>query len=199
MVLELKRLLIAVALVFVASPLLADTLILFKNGKAMRVKSVTKDGQWLKCEFEDKNFISVPASGVLKLEEAALGGTAGELRPNQVAVGSGGGYVPGPRGGPDSGQATEAPVEADSDTTADDPEDYMRADPVAARAEAAGRYNFRGGVPIPPGQNPGVQQGLQQLNQPRTPFANRRLSEQRGSNRNRIPSPPDQQPSTPDE
>lgn len=192
MVLQLKRLLIAVALVFVASPLFADTLVLFKNGKAMRVKSVTKEGQWLKCEFEDKNFISVPAAGVLRVEEAALGGTAGELRPNQVAVGSGGGYVPGPRGGSEPAPMIEPPVEEDPGTTAGDQEDFLR------QQTAVGRTNFRG-IPIPPGQNPGVQQGLQQLNQAGTPFQNRRLNEQRGSNRNRIPLPPNQQPSAPDE
>lgn len=185
-------------MVFVGSSLFADTLVLFKNGKAMRVKSATKEGQWLKCEFEDKNFISVPAAGVLKVEEAALGGTAGELRPNQVAVGSGGGYVPGPRGGPDSTPGSEPPVEEDPATAVADQEDYVRQQAVAGRASVAGRDKFRG-VPIPPGQNPGVQQGLQQLNQPGTPFPNRRLNESRGSNRNRIPVPPNQQATAPDE
>lgn len=194
----MKRVLTALAMVFVVSPLFADTLVMFKNGKAMRVKSATKEGQWLKCEFEDKNFISVPAAGVLKVEEAALGGTAGELRANQVAVGTGGGYVPGPRGGPDAAPASEPPVEEDPATTAGDQEDFLRQQAVAGRASFAGRDKFRG-TPIPPGQNPGVQQGLQQLNQPGTPFPNRRLNESRGSNRNRIPVPPNQQATAPDE
>ena len=183
MVLRLKSLGLAIVLVFGSVPLLADTLVLFKNGKAMRVKSVTKEGKWLKCEFEDKNFISVPAAGVLRVEEAALGGTAGELRPNQVAAGTGGGYVPGPRGGGEPAPQIEPLPE--EDTTEGDKEDFLRQPAVV------GRTNFRG-IPIPPGQNPGIQQGLGPLNQPNTPFQNRRLNEQRGLNRSRIPGAKEQ-------
>jgi len=202
MVLKLKTAIIMSGLVLMASPLLADSLVMFRNGKAMRVKSVIKDGDWLKCEFEDKNFISVPAAGVLKIEEAALGSTAGELRANQVAAGTGGGYVPPPR---DAGVPNE-PAEEESAPPPPD-EDFLRQQQlqqqqqlgvVGGRGSLANR-NGRAGVPIPPGTNPGVQQGvpqgiqgLQPLNQANSPFHNRRLSEQRGINRNRTAQPQNQ-------
>ena len=191
------RLKILLAVVLVASPVYADSLVMFKNGKAMRVKSVTKDGQWLKCEFEDKNFIAVPASGVLKVEAAEPGGTAGELRANQVAAGTGGGYVPPPR---DGAIQNEAPVEDDPSTGIAEEQAAVAQQPAALIRGSAGdrRNNFRG-IPIPPGTNPGVQQGLQPLNQANSPFQSRRLNEQRGSNRNRVPNSTNQPQSAPDE
>lgn len=185
--------LVALAALFsVSSPALADKLVVFRNGKAMRVKSATKDGKWLKCEFEDKNYISVPGSTVLAIEEAALGASTGDLRPNQVAAGSGGGYVPGPRGG-DAGPPPEAPL-SDNQISDDDPsigveeeQAYQRQKAMEAQA-AAGRRGMTRGIPIAPGQNPGaIQQGLtgipggfQPLNQATTPFQNRRLNTRRG-------------------
>ena len=197
----MKRLLIALALVFIASPLPADTLVLFKNGKAMRVKSVTKDGQWLKCEFEDKNFISVPASGVLRVEEAALGGSGGELRPNQVAAGTGGAYVPPPRGGSDQGPPPEMPPEEDLAAAIAEEQAAVARQGPPRPGVVGGRGNLPGGrgIPIPPGQNPGIQQGFQPLNQAGTPFQNRRLNEQRGGSRIRTQIPVEQPSSATDE
>src|SRR5262245_7399166 len=81
-----KAVMIALTLVSLSQvPATADHLVVFKNGKAMRVVSTTKDGKWLKCAFDDKTFLSIPASQVASVEEtaAATGGPA--LKVNQVA------------------------------------------------------------------------------------------------------------------
>jgi len=78
----------------------ADKLVLFKNGKALRVKAAVPDGKWLKCDFENGNFMSVPAAEVRKVEDAALGGKEGTFRANQVAEGVGTPYSPPPPGNP---------------------------------------------------------------------------------------------------
>lgn len=77
---------------------LADKLVVFKNGKAMKVKSISQDGKWVKCEFEEKNYLAVEASRILSVEDVVPGSSAGDLRPNQVIAGSGGGYTPAPGG-----------------------------------------------------------------------------------------------------
>src|SRR5262245_42516703 len=154
-----KKLIIVLAAVFVASPVLADSLVMFKNGKAMRVKTVTKQKDWLKCEFEDKNFISVPASSIARIEEADLGGKACELRATPVETGTGGGYVPPPRD--QSVQNDPPPAEEEQVQPSPQDEDFLRQQGVGVNGvnrPAGGRQPGRG-VPIPQGVNPGVQQG----------------------------------------
>ena len=94
----------------------ADKLIFFKNGKALRVKSVKEDGVWLRCELEAKNVLSVPNAGVLSIEEAST--PAREAPMNQVAVGTGTPYTGRGGGGggggeqPDYAAAAEAAAAA---------------------------------------------------------------------------------------
>jgi hypothetical protein len=134
-----------------SGPASADKLVLFKNGKAMRVKTVTSDGQWLKCEFEDKNFLSVRASSVLGVEDAVLGSQTGELRPNQVAVGVGGGaFNPGPAGIGAGGPPPEVAQSAD--------EAQDQADLQAAIAEEQAARN--GQPQVQQGQQFGVNNGF---------------------------------------
>ena len=76
------------------SPAFADKLVVFKNGKAMRVKSVQKDGTWLRCEFDNNDFLSVPANRVASIEDASAASPGKEVRVNQVAAGSGSPYQP---------------------------------------------------------------------------------------------------------
>src|SRR5688572_32364573 len=86
---RLPILLTVVAALAAAGSARADKLVIFKNGKALKATSVVKDGLWLKCEFDKGNFISVKASAVESIEEAAVGSNEGELRTNKVAPGSG--------------------------------------------------------------------------------------------------------------
>jgi hypothetical protein len=173
-----------VALSVVPSPAMADKLVLFKNGKALRAKTAVKDGIWLKCEIEDKNYISVPASFVLSIEESGLGAAGDSLRPNQVAAGSGGGYVPSPRGGGDAAPPPEV-NSADPSVPQDDPEyaaglEEEQAYQRQRAMEMQAQVNRRGGAPMTPVQT-GLPGGLQPLNQPGTPFQNRRLNQRGGT------------------
>ncbi len=154
----------AVVLTLSAGPAAADKLVVFKNGKAMRVKSVQNEGKWMKCEFEDKNFISVLASTVADVEEAVSSSSAGELRPTQVASssgGGGGGYSPPPQAAnpsypPEISQAVtpipEAPTEQDAQAE-------LEAEQAAIQAEQRTGGLRRYGAQ--PQQAPG---GLQPLN-----------------------------------
>jgi hypothetical protein len=85
----------SLALIFMmgALPALADKLVLFKNGKVMRVKSVdTKDG-WTRMKIGKKNIMAVRSSYILAVEEAAAAGknSVGSSLPNQATVGGRGG------------------------------------------------------------------------------------------------------------
>jgi hypothetical protein len=82
-----------------ARPALAEKLVIFKNGKALRVKSIKEDGKWLRLEFDGKDFLAVPFSGVASIEDSISNAGVSEMKLNQVAAGSGGavgggGYVP---------------------------------------------------------------------------------------------------------
>jgi hypothetical protein len=78
------------ALALAAPDAMADKLVIFKNGKAMRVKSATLENKWLKFDLDGENFIAVKASEVQTMEDVAGGSSEGSLTPNQVAAGSGG-------------------------------------------------------------------------------------------------------------
>jgi hypothetical protein len=83
------------ALALAAPDAMADKLVIFKNGKAMRVKAATPEGKWLKFDLDGENFIAVRASEVQGMEDVAGGSSEGSMTPNQVAAGSGGGaYSP---------------------------------------------------------------------------------------------------------
>lgn len=170
-------------------PASADKLVVFKNGKAMKVKSVTMDGKWAKCEFEDKNFISVHSSTILNIEDAASGSNAGELRPNQVAAGVGGGFNPGP-GGFAGGAPPEVPPAQQEDQAQD------QADMQAAIAEErAAREQSQQGLGNPTGLGRrGTRVGGQPGATPAQPqgsiFQNRSLTQRGTSPRVVVPSAP---------
>ena len=171
-------------------PASADKLVVFKNGKAMKVKSITHDGKWLKCEFDDKNYLAVEATKVLNIEEVAVGSSAGELRPNQVVAGGVGGFSPGPGGIGAGGVPPEtAPAPDESAQEQADIQAAIAEEQAARQAQAQqqglgvnngannglGRRGTRiGGQPVgQPNQN-----GLQPT-QPGSIFQNRNLT-QRG-------------------
>jgi hypothetical protein len=194
---------VVVAILFSAvasGPAWADKLVIFKNGKALRVKSAKQDGKWLKCEFEDKSFISVLNAGVLSVEESVAGSREGELKPNQVASG-GGGFGPGARGG-DGGVPSEVPAQGDS--SQEDQEEAARA--VAEeqaeiqrqnQANQAGQGDPRRGRIGQNRSNPMLPGGLQPLNpQPATLTAPNRQPgrglSRRGMNRGMVTQLPGQ-------
>ncbi|HET9481328.1 MAG TPA: hypothetical protein VFP98_06180 [Candidatus Polarisedimenticolia bacterium] len=153
------------------APARADKLVIFKNGKSLRVKSAVKDGKWLKCQFEDKNSMSVLADGVLSIEEAALGAREGEFRANQVAVGSG--YTPRSspvRPGAGGGQPAEISAQESADLAASiaEEQEARRLNPPNQTGRPGRRGRF-GAVP----QQPPIIQGLTPLNQTGTPFQSR--------------------------
>lgn len=174
-----------------ADPAFAEKLVVFKNGKALRAKSVVEDGRWLKCEFEDGNFMSVPAGSVLRVAEADLAPGAGASRANQVAAGSGGGFVP-PR-------AAFQPNDGSGEANLEDQQAAGRAPGLEnALAEEQAEMQQQG---IRPGLNrapptpqnpllPGSLTPLTPLNQVRTPFQDRNnsrtLTPQRGPVRNPV-------------
>jgi len=63
---------IASAFLAITSTASADKLVVFKNGKVMLAKAVTVEGEWLKCEFEGGNFLSIPGGRVASIEESTL-------------------------------------------------------------------------------------------------------------------------------
>ena len=169
-----------------AGPAHADKLVVFKNGKALKAKSVTKDGAWLKCEFEGTNFISVKASSVDSIEEAAVGSNEGDLRFNKVAASSGS-YTPNrPPAYTDEGHQ-EAQAQAAQQQAQD--EEAAMAAAAAEEAEArrqagtavgGGVNGLRAGQRAigqnqnQNGVNANTVNGFQPLNQSNTPFQNRR-------------------------
>jgi len=186
-----KALSIALTLVCLSQvPAAADQLVVFKNGKAMRVKSATKDGKWLKCVFEDKTFLSIPSTQVASIEESVAASTPA-LKVNQVAAGSGGGggFNPGVQGIGAGGLPPDIPVPQD-----DSAQEQAEIAAAVAEEEAARRNGGPQQPNAPFGATSGVtgrrgsrfnpqpgglqQNGLQPLNQA-SPFQNRSLT-QRG-------------------
>jgi len=178
-------------------PAYADKLVLFKNGKVMRVKTTTQDAKWLKCDFDGGNYISVPLAAVLKVEEATIGGKEGAVRANQVAEGVGTPYTPRPPG-TRLDAAAAALAGAQQQDGGNSPEDDLAqslADEAAERqaqgAAVVGAPGRRLGGRLqvqPNGFNQtgaavgGIQPGgLQPLNQVRTPFAGRGRGLQRNT------------------
>jgi len=178
-----------------SAPCLADNLVIFKNGKAMRVKGYAKEGKWLKCQFEDKNSISVPLGTVLSIEEVTGNSREGELRPNQMAAGTGAPYSGGAQGPVgDVGVPPEAQPAYDNAQEQADIQAQFAEEEAARRLQqqqASGlATRGRRGGPVQPGQllpgqpasqpgQPGFLGGFQPLNQAGTPFQNRGLR-QRG-------------------
>lgn len=95
-------LLLAVAVAAASGPAFADKLVVFKNGKTLRAKSVKEEKGWSRLELEGGSFVGVRASLVQGVEETSSGTTTkSESLPNQASVGGGGGgggggYAPQP-------------------------------------------------------------------------------------------------------
>jgi hypothetical protein len=78
----------AVVMLFSPGSAKADKLVIFKNGKALLVKSVEQDGKWVKCSFGGDDSMSVPAASIAEVTEAEIGqNTRGDDAPNQLAQG----------------------------------------------------------------------------------------------------------------
>ncbi len=198
------------ALVLATPDAMADKLVIFKNGKAMRVKSATLENKWLKFDLDGENFIAVRASEVEAMEDVAGGSGEGSLTPNQVAAGSGGGaYAPRPNqpvddGGYQAGEVAAAPVGAGEQTEEpDSPEDLLLVRQGQSRAGALrgtrgltqpGQQPLRlpGGLPaLTPGAGqPGTaqQQVINRSLTNRNLPGNRQISPRRSLNGNNVPT-----------
>src|SRR6266850_6823898 len=77
--------LFALFVAFAAPPALADKIILFKNGKSMRAKSVKEDKGWTRLEI-DGGSVGVQSIQISMIQEAA-GTTNGkaDALPNQAS------------------------------------------------------------------------------------------------------------------
>lgn len=129
------------ALLALTSTATAEKLVVFKNGKVMLAKSVTEEKEWLKCEFENGNFMSIPRKGVASIEESTLPENArgpvnqlidGPRGAANMGGGGGGGDVDVPRGAGRGGQAQMEPP----------PEDDQEAMRRAIEDEAETRKGF---------------------------------------------------------
>ncbi len=189
------------ALVLATPDAMADKLVIFKNGKAMRVKSATLESKWLKFDLDGENFIAVRASEVEAMEDVAGGSSEGSLTPNQVADGSGGGAYsprqnqPADDGGYQGGEVAAASVGAgDQPEEADSPEDLLLVKGMRSRAgplrgtrglTQQGQQPVRlpGGLPVlTPGA--GRQQVINRSLSNRNIPANRQISPRRSLNGN---------------
>ena len=194
-----------VAMLTIATTASADKLVVFKNGKVMLAKTVSEDADWLKCEFEGGNFMSIPRTRVASIEESTLpeGARVGQVNqlidgPRGAAnmpAGGGGGNDDVPRAVGRGAQQVESPP-------ADEEESMRRA--IAEEAEARRMFgqgpikSGRGGRPGAGQVNPpnGLQQqqqpqqqvipglnGLQPITAPSTPITGKRRSIGRKSDR----------------
>ena len=162
----------------------ADKLIFFKNGKALRVKSVKEDGVWLRCVLEDKNVLSVPNSGVQSIAEASTPAREGPT--NQVAVGTGTPYTGRGGGGGGGGEQPDYAAAAEAAAAAAEAQEQAthaaNQEQTGVTAAGAPRAGFgrnavggrRGGVGAQPNaSNNPMLPGFQPMNQAVSPFPNR--------------------------
>jgi len=165
-----------------AAPAHADKLVVFKNGKALLVKKAEKADGWLKCEFEDGNFMSVPMKGVSQIMDSSLKASHGSTA-NQVAEG-GPGYSRGAQASPpgrggrlgrDDADSPDEP-QADGAAAALQEEQELRSVPQPGLPRSFRRGNRTPGnnavVNSPRGNVPNSN-GLTPLNQVRAPFGGR--------------------------
>ena len=112
----------AATLLFSGSPSLADKLVLFKNGKVMRVKSVeVKDG-WTNLHV-GAGVMGVRDAQILAVEDAGDGKQGkDDPLPNQASVGGGRGGSGGAPGGGNEAYEPEPPQPTEADE-APPPED----------------------------------------------------------------------------
>jgi len=209
----------AIAMLTITTTASADKLVVFKNGKVMLAKTVSEDADWLKCEFEGGNFMSIPRARVASIEESTLpegarGGPVNQLidGPRGAAnmpAGGGGGSDDVPRAAGRGAQQMEPPQ-------ADDEEMKRALAEEAEQRRMFGQGPIRGGrgragagqVTSPnglqqqqaiPGQQPipGLN-GLQPITTPSTPITGKRRNIGRKSDRGIQTQQPGQE-QTPDE
>jgi len=81
----------ASALALASSPSLADKMVLFKNGKVMRVESTESKNGWTTLKLSKDGAMGVRDDQILGIQEAGEGKRAAdEPLPNQTSVGGGG-------------------------------------------------------------------------------------------------------------
>src|SRR5213593_4077548 len=87
----------ALFVAFLAPPAFADKVILFKNGKSIRAKSVKEDKGWTRLDL-DGGQVGVRTAQISTIQEAAANQAGkAEALPNQASgagAGGGGGYAP---------------------------------------------------------------------------------------------------------
>ncbi|HZE89477.1 MAG TPA: hypothetical protein VE404_08020 [Verrucomicrobiae bacterium] len=122
-----------------APPVLADKVILFKNGKTIRAKTAKADERgWTRLEF-DGGLIGVKTSEIAIIQDATGGSvTRADAPPNQASGGGGGGggFVSGGYVGADT--PAEAPPPA---------EDYQPPPPDPSQNQYRGNPGLQGNNP----------------------------------------------------
>jgi len=125
----------------------ADKVILFKNGKSMRAKTVKDDKGWSRLEI-DGGVIGVKSSEIALVQEASGGSPAKESLPNQAA-GGGGGYGAGYVGG--GGSVEPPPTPAEDYQPPQSPDEARgnpyRGAPQGLPSNIPGLRNQMGGLP----------------------------------------------------
>ena len=175
--------LVAASVLLAATAAHADKLVVFKNGKAMKIKNVTEDGQWLRLEFDATNFMAVHRSRIETILEAAAGSADAAPAANQLVPGSrGAANIPGGgRGGGGKGSARPGRLNnqrrggavAGRPATADSREAIRKA--IEEEQQLLKNPTGRRGPAVNQQQPPGFKQlESSQLNQARTPFEGRR-------------------------
>jgi hypothetical protein len=108
--------LLAIVAFLAGSEVRAEKLVVFKNGKAIRVKTVSQERGWARLELEGGAVLGVRSSQISVVDDAG-NSTVGKLDAvqNQASVGGAGGYVPPAYNAPppdnsDNGGNDEQPV-----------------------------------------------------------------------------------------
>jgi hypothetical protein len=77
---------VAMVLALAAGSAMADKLIIFKNGKVLRVKSVTEEQGWTLAEIGEGNTVGVRTTQIAMVQEAAGDSGKSAPLPNQASV-----------------------------------------------------------------------------------------------------------------
>jgi len=145
---------VAASAAFAAGPVHAEKLIVFKNGKTIRAKSIKQEKGWSRLELEGGNLVGVRTPLILSVEEAS-GGPAGKAEsvPNQASVGGaggGGGFSAAPQAY--SPRGGEEPSEAADDSQQGQQEGQPPPQPQQPVVSVPGIPNLSGVRPV--GQQP---------------------------------------------
>jgi len=128
-----------------AGPALAEKLVVFKNGKSIRVRTLKEDKGWTRLEI-DGGVMAVRSFQVARVDEVTGGGGKSDIIPNQALVGGGGVGAPSPAYAGARGADVPEPQPEESQQVENE-EAQQPPQPGVSIPGAAGRR---------PGQIPGV-------------------------------------------